>query len=203
MSIFRPPTGIVLAAGLSTRMGRPKQLLPLPSGRTVLQEVVEQVRSQLRSVIIVVGHRADEVTVSLAGLGVECVHNPEFARGMLSSVQCGVRAARAGAGYLVCLGDQPGIRPVIIQQILAAARGGSGIVIPCHRGRRGHPVYLSAKYADEILGINGDEGLRAVTRGHPEDTAELEVADLETLLDMDTPDDYAQYLARAKPVNPR
>jgi len=196
MSAFRPPTGIVLAAGLSTRMGQAKQLLPLGEGRTVLQVVVEQVRSQLESVIVVVGHRAAEVTASLADFGVECVYNREYSQGMLSSVQCGVRAARGDAGYLVCLGDQPGIRAGVIQQILAAAKGGSGIVIPCHGGRRGHPVYVRQTYADEILGLMGGAGLKAVTRGHPEDTVELEVAAPEILVDMDTPDDYARHLSR-------
>jgi len=202
MSAYLPPTGVVLAAGLSTRMGQPKQLLPVVGGRTVLQMVVEQVRSQLEAVTVVVGHRADEVAASLAGLGVECVYNREFSKGMLSSVQCGVKAADPGAGYLVCLGDQPGIRPSIIEHILTVARRGRGIVIPCHGGRRGHPVYLSQRYTEEILGIAGDQGLRAVTRGHPDDTAEVEVADMESLLDMDTPDDYARYLARSKTSSP-
>lgn len=202
MSTPHQPTGIVLAAGLSTRMGLTKQLLPLGDGRTVLQAVVEQVRSQLESVIVIVGHRADEVVATLEDLGVECVYNGEYAQGMLSSVQCGVRAARPDAGYLVCLGDQPGIRAGLIGQVLTAAKGGSGIVIPCHGGRRGHPVYISGAYADEILRLTGEAGLKAVTRGHPEDTVELEVAEPEILEDMDTPDEYASHLARWNAVNP-
>ncbi|MFH1571405.1 MAG: nucleotidyltransferase family protein [Gemmatimonadota bacterium] len=188
----------MLAAGLSRRMGSFKQLLPLDRERTVIEVVVERVRASVSRVIVVLGHRASEVASLLAGLDVATVLNPRYAEGMLSSVQCGVSAAGGASGYLICLADQPGIAPATVTAILAAASStGRGIVVPTHQGRRGHPVYIAARYRSEILALGGIEGgLRLVTRGHPSDTLELPVESAAVLEDMDTPQQYQQQLSR-------
>ena len=116
--------GIVLAAGMSTRMGSFKQLLPL-GGRTVIEVVVEKVRSRIDRVLVVLGYRGDEIAAVLARYPVECVHNPEYRTGMLSSVKCGLRSTSA-AGYMVFLGDQPGLDPRTIDSLLAASGSGKG-----------------------------------------------------------------------------
>ncbi|MFC1525280.1 NTP transferase domain-containing protein [Candidatus Latescibacterota bacterium] len=190
--------GIILAAGLSTRMGRPKQLLPLGYGEAVIDVVVQAARSHLSRVIVVVGHRGAEIADHLAPHDVAVVTNPSFERGMLSSVQCGVRAAGEAAGYLICLGDQPAMDGQVVGAVVAAAvRSGKGIVIPTHRGRGGHPVYVGRRYGAEVLSLTGEEGgLRAVTRGHPDDTLELEVNSPLVLEDMDTPADYERECQR-------
>jgi molybdenum cofactor cytidylyltransferase len=191
-------TGIVLAAGLSTRMGQPKQLLPL-GGRTVVQLVVEALVGQVDRVVVVVGHRADEVAEALAGYPVACVANPEYRTGMLSSVQIGIRAAAGASAFLICLGDQPGVSGQTIASLLAAARAaGKGIAVPCHAGRRGHPVLLSSAYAAQILSLGPGQGLNAVTHRHPEDTLEVPLQDQLILQDLDTPADYQRELERRR-----
>ena len=187
--------GIVLAAGMSTRMGSFKQLLPL-QGRRVVQVVVERIVPRVERVYVVVGHRASEVEAALVDYPVECVYNPDYDRGMLSSVQAGVRAAGCAGGYLICLGDQPGIPVTAVEKVVAAARSSkAGIVIPVHGGHRGHPVYLRRKYREEILNLPEERGLNEVTRGHPEDTLEVPVDDVWILKDMDTPEEYRQMRA--------
>jgi CTP:molybdopterin cytidylyltransferase MocA len=168
--------------------------------RTVIEVVVERVRSQLDEVIVVLGHMAAEIAPVLATLGVRCVVNERYSAGMTTSVQCGISASReigSAVGYLICLGDQPGIRPEVIADVIdAAASSGRGIVIPRFRGRRGHPIFVSAAYGEQIAGLGEDEGLNQVTRKHPDDTAEIDVEDGGVLEDMDTLLDYQRELGR-------
>lgn len=188
--------GIVLAAGLSTRMGNFKQLLPF-AGQTVVQHVVDLVKSQLDDVVVVLGHRASEVVGVLDKHRVRSVVNRNYAKGMTTSVQCGIAAALEADGYLICLGDQPGITIEVISHVITAAKNEKkSIVIPTYNGKRGHPVYIGKPYVDEILALPVDRGLNMVTRGHPEDTLELPLTQREILDDMDTPADYQRELAR-------
>lgn len=188
--------GIVLAAGMSTRMGAFKQLLPLDE-RTVIEVVVERIVSRLEQLFVVLGHRADEVEEVLKGYPVECVYNPDYRLGMLSSVQCGIRAAGEAQAYLICLGDQPGIELGAIDAVLGGAvEAGEGIIIPSYRGKRGHPIVIRRSYRREILSLPKESGLNQVTRGYPEDTLEIPVADEQILRDMDTPADYRREIAR-------
>jgi molybdenum cofactor cytidylyltransferase len=190
---------IALAAGESRRMGEFKQLLPF-GDKTVLQAVVDRLlATRADGVLVVLGCRADEVRATLADRPVRFALNPDYARGMLSSVQAGVAALPPDArAALICLGDQPSVDPVVVGRVIEAhRRTGKGIVIPTSGGKRGHPALVSLRYRDEILALSGEPGLKAVMRGHPEDTLEVEVGRPEILEDMDTPEDYHKAL-RAK-----
>jgi molybdenum cofactor cytidylyltransferase len=186
--------GIILAAGMSTRMGQLKQLLPL-GGRAAIEWIAEVVGRRLDEVVVVLGHRAEEIAPVLAAYPVRWVVNADYQTGMLSSVQCGVQAVDAAADYLICLGDQPRLSGAVVEQVLQARNQVSeGIIIPTASDRRGHPVLIRNAYRAEILGLPLDVGLNAVTRGHPEDTCELSVAEAAILIDMDTPADYQREL---------
>jgi CTP:molybdopterin cytidylyltransferase MocA len=186
--------GVILAAGMSTRMGALKQLLPL-GGRTAIEWSAEVVGRRLDEVVVVLGHRAEEIAPVLAAYPVRWVVNADYQTGMLSSVQCGVQAVDAAADYLICLGDQPRLSGAVVEQVLQARNQVSeGIIIPTASDRRGHPVLIRNAYRAEILGLPLDVGLNAVTRGHPEDTCELPVAEDAILTDMDTPADYQREL---------
>jgi molybdenum cofactor cytidylyltransferase len=186
--------GIILAAGMSTRMGALKQLLPL-GGRAAIEWSAEVVGRRLDEVVVVLGHRAEEIAPVLAAYPVRWVVNADYQTGMLSSVQCGLRAVDRTADYLICLGDQPRLSGAVVEQVLQARNQVSeGIIIPTASDRRGHPVLIRNAYRAEILGLPLDVGLNAVTRGHPEDTCELPVAEAAVLIDMDTPVDYQREL---------
>ena len=169
-------------------------MLPL-GDRTVIEVVVERVRSRIDRVLVVLGYRGDEIAAVLARYPVECVHNPEYRTGMLSSVKCGLRSTSA-AGYMVFLGDQPGLDPRTIDSLLAASGSGKGIVIPTYGNHRGHPILIDRIYVDEILALPENVGLNSVTGGHPEDTLELPVSARGIVEDMDTPGDYRRERAR-------
>ncbi len=186
--------GIILAAGMSTRMGQFKQLLPL-GGRAAIEWIAEVVGQRLGEVVVVLGYRAAEIAPILAAYPVRCVVNSAYRTGMLSSVQCGLRAVEPAADYLICLGDQPRLSGGVVEQVLQARKQvGAGIIIPTANEKRGHPVLIRNAYRAEILGLPIDAGLNAVTRSHPEDTYELPVAEDAILTDMDTPADYQREL---------
>ena len=111
--------GIILAAGMSTRMGQLKQLLPL-GGRAAIEWIAEVVGSRLDEVVVVLGHRAEEIAPVLAAYPVRWVVNADYQTGMLSSVQCAVRAVDTEADYLICLGDQPRLSGAVVEQVLQA-----------------------------------------------------------------------------------
>ena len=186
--------GIILAAGMSTRMGQLKQLLPL-GGRAAIEWIAEVVGRRLDEVVVVLGHRAEEIAPVLAAYPVRWIVNADYQTGMLSSIQCAVQAVDTEADYLICLGDQPRLSGAVVEQVLQArTQVSAGIIIPTANGKRGHPVLIRNVYRAEILGLPLDVGLNAVTRGHPEDTYELPVAEDAILTDMDTPADYQREL---------
>lgn len=187
--------GIVLAAGMSTRMGQLKQLLPL-GGRAAIEWIAEVVGRRLDQTVVVLGHRAADIAPVLAAYPVRWVVNAGYQTGMLSSVQCGLRAVDRAADYLICLGDQPRLSGAVVEQVLQARNQiSAGIIVPIANGKRGHPVLIRNAYRAEILALPLDVGLNAVTRGHPADTCELPVAEAAILTDMDTPADYQRELA--------
>ncbi len=189
--------GIILAAGLSTRMGTQKMLLPF-GGATVVAHVAGQLlASALAEVVVIVGHEGERVAEALAERAVRVVVNELYADGMLSSVRCGLRALGPCEAVLVALGDQPSITTALVDELITAyPRCGRGILVPLHAGRRGHPVLFTGRYRDEVLTRFDDVGLRALMQAQPDDVAEWPVADEAVLSDMDYPEDYRRELAR-------
>lgn len=192
---------VVLAAGMSTRMGSLKQLLPF-GGRTVLQTVVDTLLGGgLDGIMVVLGHRSEAVKRHLAGRGVATCVNADYREGMFSSVLCGISSLPESTdAALIVLGDQPRIDARVVRRVVEAYRSGSrGIVIPTFGGKRGHPALVDLrKYRHDIFALCGDAGLKPVMRGHPDDTLELPVDDAAILWDIDTPEDYREELARQR-----
>lgn len=190
----KPPriSAIVLAAGESRRMGTLKPLLPF-QGRTIIETIVRTLsQCPLAEILVVLGHRAAEIEAQLADHPVKIVHNAQYRRGMLSSVQAGIAQASSRAeAYLICLGDQPSLRPQTVQHLIAAFKGAKpGIYLPCYCGQTGHPLLMTARYRDEIRQLDEMLGLRQLLYRHPDEVQRVEVDAPEVLEDMDTPEDY-------------
>ncbi|MBI3911542.1 MAG: nucleotidyltransferase family protein [Armatimonadetes bacterium] len=159
----------------------------------MIEHVVRSLkRCPIDALLVVLGHRHEEIEPVLAPLDVHIVLNPDYARGMLSSVQAGVTAAPPEtAWFLIHPVDHPHVDAEVVRRLLAAARAGQGsIVVPSYQRRRGHPLLLSARYRDEIATLSPEVGLRELLRHHPEEVTHLEVDTDAVLRDMDTPDDY-------------
>jgi molybdenum cofactor cytidylyltransferase len=190
---------MILAAGESKRMGRPKLLLPY--GRTTIIETVidRVVSSQVDETLVVLGSRWRTIKQKIEHLPVTTAVNPRYKQGMLSSVVRGIAALPRGCrAVVVALGDQPEIRLGVVNRLLRAYRGGkTGIIVPVYRGKRGHPFLLDLKYRKEIAALNPEVGLRELLQKYPEDILEIQVPDANILQDIDNPADYEK-AARSK-----
>ncbi len=187
---------VVLAAGLSSRMGVQKLLLPF-GGKTVISHIVDQLlTSTAGEVHVVVGHQAERISGELSGRAVSIVNNPNYKSGMLSSVRCGLRnMPEKCRAVMVVLGDQPSITTELIDQMLQSfAATEKTILVPLYKGKRGHPILFSSLFSDEILTQYGDVGLRGLLHGHSDDIFELAVSTASVLCDMDYPEDYRREL---------
>ena len=192
-------SGIILAAGASTRMGRPKQLLPL-GDRCLLQHVLDAaVASRLDEIVLVLGVQAKEVREAIRlpdERSIRVVVNPDYAQGQSSSLRLGLRSASpqsVAAGIL--LGDQPRITRQLIDRMAEAfLAAGSAIVRPLYAGASGravpgHPVFLARRIWLAAEQLEGDEGARVLMSAHPEWVTEIPV-DGEPPGDIDTQGDY-------------
>lgn len=193
------PSGVILAAGLSARMGRPKLLLPL-GDRPLLQHVVDAaLASCLSEVLIVLGDRSAEIEAALdpATRGrVRIFVNPEPSAGQSSSLRMGVRNVAPGSDAVaVLLGDQPFVTPSLIDRIVGFhRRHGASAVRPVYsaaRGRRrpGHPVILARSLWAQVETLRGDQGARALLAALPEGVLEVPIEG-EPPADIDTWDEY-------------
>lgn len=187
---------LLLAAGLSTRMGRPKPLLPW-GDRTLVEAQVAMLRDAgADDIVVVTGHEADRIEQVLVGSGARVVFNPRYAEGRATSVRAGAQAIPDGTGCIVVLSvDQPRTADLVRAVIDAHLRAGALITVPRHAGRRGHPVVFAGSLLPELREVTEEgEGMRAVRRRHADRTVEVEVADEQVLLDVNTPDAYAAAL---------
>ncbi|HTY78977.1 MAG TPA: nucleotidyltransferase family protein [Candidatus Bathyarchaeia archaeon] len=182
---------IVLAAGLSRRMGRPKLLLTL-EGRPVIRHTVERMLAAgLSDVIVVVGPEHEAIRQALEGLPVRLAVNPTPEAGQASSVRRGIQAVSPLATVaLIALGDQPWVSADVIHRLLAAlAAPGKRIAAPRYADGLGNPVLFAADVFPELLALTGDRGARAVVE---KDASRLAVVDVAQAMprDLDTPEDY-------------
>jgi molybdenum cofactor cytidylyltransferase len=187
----RHVSAVVLAAGRSTRMGGPNKLLAELDGRKLVRIVTEQaLASKAKDVIVVTGHQADLVEQALVGLDVKFVRNPDFARGLASSVKAGISAVSKQAdGAVICLGDMPMISADLIDRLIEAFAPDRGnlIAVPVSDGRRGNPVLWSRRFFNELMTLDGDVGARHLIAKHNEAVAEVPVEGDGAFLDIDTP----------------
>ena len=196
-------SAILLAAGESKRMGRPKQLLAW-QGKTLLQHVLENlIHSNADEIILVLGHEAEAIRKSLTEFQIKIVINPDYQQGMASSLRQGLLAMDpTSEAFLVMLADQPGIGPEIMNRMIRdfqRADPKRGIVRPVYRGLRGHPVLIGVRYLEEALQLQGDVGARQILVNHPEDILEIDVDQDVVLKDIDTPEEYQKYMNQAGP----
>ncbi len=186
---------VVAAAGLSSRMGDFKPLLPF-DGVTVIERCIANLRAAGASEIVVVtGHRASALTAHLRD--VTLVHNAAYAETqMFDSLCLGLRALSADCDVILLTpGDVPLVKPETVRALLKTK---AGFACPVCAGRRGHPVALDGRYRDAVLRYAGDGGLRGAVTALGIPVTEVEVADEGMSRDLDTPADYREGLELLK-----
>jgi len=193
---------MILAAGESKRMGKPKLLLPFGE-KTIIETVIENViQSRVEKILVVLGSSWEKIKKKIENFPIEIIMNPHFSMGMLSSVQWGFQALPKNTqAVLIVLGDQPAVSSAIINEIIDAfKRTGKGIVLPVYKNNRGHPVLIDMKYRGEVENLSPDIGLRGLVYNHPEDVLEVEVGTPSILRDIDDMEDYRRGLKNKEQI---
>lgn len=185
---------VILAAGRSRRMGGPNKLVATVGGRPLVRIAAEAaLASRAESVVVVTGHRADEVATALDGLETRLVHNPDYAEGLSTSLKAGIAALPEDVdGAVVMLADMPGVDAQTIDQLIESFDPESGalVVLPTFQGKRGNPVLWSKRLFPELLTVEGDTGGRHLLGTHRDAVVEVETGRA-VAVDVDTPEALA------------
>lgn len=192
---------VILAAGASTRMGRPKPLLPFDGQPLLTRMIGEATQSRVDRIVVVLGHDAEKIQREASTDGATIVINDDHADGQTGSLQAAVRSLPAEAEALVNLPvDYPGVTRAEIDVVVDAFRrqplpARHSIVTTLHAGRRGRPTLFARRHFDEILALRADEPARSLLDRHEQQILEVAVDNAHVLRDMDTPDDYRFWTA--------
>jgi CTP:molybdopterin cytidylyltransferase MocA len=193
---------IVLAAGASSRMGRPKMLLPVGGGTLLAAAVAPYLEAVRGHVVVVLGKDARRIRAE-AGLPVDprlhVVVNRRWRDGMSSSLRRGLDVCGAADAVLVALGDQPGVTAERVTRIVSAWRPEAPLVVPMVSATRaGHPVLFARCLWGELRALRGDVGAREVVRRHGDRAVRVLVP---PLVDVDAEDDYRNLLEGRAPAD--
>ena len=192
--------GIVLAGGKSSRMGRPKALLPIgSSGDTFFDRVTRTLLDAgMQEVIVVVGADAEAVRAGARPRsGVRIVDNPDYDRGQLTSLLAGLDAidAERTTAALVTLIDVPLVSAATVRTLIAAQRDcAAPVVRPVSNGRHGHPVIFGRELFDELRRADPAHGAKRVVRAHAAEMIEVPIDDEGAFTDIDTRDEYERFI---------
>ncbi len=192
-------TAIVLAAGMSKRMGAQNKLLLPYDQSTVIRTVVENIlNANNKEVIVVVGYEAAAIKNALQNLPVLFIDNPNYETGMTSSIQQGVQQA-TGNGYMICLADMVLISPAeyaivknhFEQQMILNEKC---ICLPVYNNQKGNPVIFSSFYKTAILNNKDPEGCKQIVQASKENIAWLQMSTDHIITDMDDYETYQRLL---------
>lgn len=184
---------IVLAAGQSRRMGRPKMTLEWGQTTVIGQVTAVLLEAGAQPVVVVCGAAEEEIRSALAGAPVRIARNPNYLQGdMLASLQRGLEVMpEAVEAVLVALGDQPQVERQIVEQVIGRYQeSGSDLVVPSFEMRRGHPWLMSKSYWAEVLEMGGGQSLRDFLSRHAAEIDYVVVGSKSILKDLDTPEAY-------------
>ncbi|HYE67726.1 MAG TPA: histidine phosphatase family protein [Anaerovoracaceae bacterium] len=198
--------GLILAAGYSSRMGAFKPLLPIGDMTAVERISAALKQAGIHNIIGVTGFQREQLRAVFMSEGIAEAYNQDFEQGMFTSVKTGIRAVLNGrstdtlslnliAGFLLMLVDCPLVPSEVIELILEKHRENpDAFIVPSYGGKNGHPLFIPAQYAEEILAYEGENGLKAIRNRHSEKLIRLEVDTEAVLLDMDTREGYEEVL---------
>lgn len=186
---------LILAAGLSSRMGGFKPLMQL-NGKPLIHHAIELFEStNIEEIVTVVGHRSGELIPFVEQTNSRWVINHRYHDGMFSSIQLGIREfSQPCAGFFLLPVDIPLVRPETIKQLreVFAQEPSSSVCYPEYESRRGHPPLISTNLIEEISGFKEQGGMRNLLRNFEHQACVIPVADKYILMDADTDEDFSR-----------
>jgi molybdenum cofactor cytidylyltransferase len=191
----------ILSAGESSRMGRPKALLPIDGARFIDKIVTSLRLTRIGKIMVVLGHNAAEMRQKISDLQVDLVINPDYKQGQLSSLVAAIRSIETGDdaervdGILVHLVDHPYVNADLVNLMIDRFYETKKlIVVPRYQNRRGHPVIFSRALFGELLAAPLDRGAKAVVHAHRAETLEIDTNEEGAIIDIDTPEEYRRHV---------
>lgn len=191
---------IILAAGLSSRMGEFKALLPF-DGIPTLSFIIRTAKlAGIQNIIVVTGHNADQLETIIKEENVNAAFNKDYQEGMFTSVRTGVAALDSDTDAFFLLPvDYPLIPPKVLIDLMELYKKNLGsFFVPCYHGKKGHPPIFPMSMAKIILSSQGEGGLKAITRSHEDQMVKVETDFEAVVMDMDIPEDYEELVAYYK-----
>ncbi len=183
---------IILAAGESKRMGKPKPLLRF-NDTTFLEHIISVLKaSDVDGITVVLGAGAETIKESVDLSGTNIVINEDYPKGQLSSLIAAIeKGPKETQAILVCLVDNPFITKEVVDRIIGKFKETNNpIIVPVFNKRRGHPALFSRSLFNELLNAPQEKGARYVVYSNEEKILELETSESGILIGVDTPDDY-------------
>lgn len=188
--------GLILAAGLSRRMGEFKPLLPLGK-KTILETTIDSMLPHVERIVVVLGYRAEEIEARLAHYPKDrliLVRNPEYETAdMLTSIKCGLREMPPCQAFYLLPGDMPNIDSLTFKRLKENALPEKSVIFPTIDGYRKHPPLIHYELIGDILNFSEDGGLRQLWKRLDAPILEIPVNDPGCSIDLDTPEQYHRY----------
>ena len=190
-------TAIVLAAGLSKRMGKANKMLLPYKGKPVIAVTVDNiVAAGVSDIVVVTGFEQEKIQEVLNPRPVRIMSNPDYEKGMTTSIQKGIAHAK-GNGYMICLGDMihimPGEYTLLTHRFNQAYTANSAcIVVPFYKAGKGNPVIFSRHYHNDIMSNTDMEGCKNIVQANKQNIVAVEMENAHILSDLDYPEDYAK-----------
>lgn len=191
---------IILSAGLSSRMGEFKLLLPWTDGQPILRHTVSKFTAlDIDPIFVITGHQAEQVKATLSDLPVTCIHNPDYVTGEItSSLKVGLQNMPDDvSATFITPADMPLIPEGVISGLQASYQA-QNIFAPIYQGQRGHPILLDRAYWADMLALLPAGLPRDVIQANKQNLKLIEVDDEGVVIDLDTPETYQRELKRAR-----
>ncbi len=199
-------SAVVVAAGMSKRMGPSNKMLLPFANRTVIETTLRNLlKTTIDEIVVVTGQDSQQVIATVEQLDqrIITVENKQYHTGLTSSIQAGVHSVSNEVdGYMICLGDMPLITSFVYQEladfsIQMIKVDPKSICVLTYNGKRGNPIVFSSDFREPILNHQAPEGCKEIVLENKSHVKILEVSQREILIDMDTPEDYQQLLSIA------
>ena len=192
---------VVLAAGGSSRMGSPKQLLRI-DGITLVRRAAETaLASRCQRVYVVVGAAAEAVRRELSELSLEVIENPDWEEGLAGSIRAGIEAVQAGRpefdAAILATVDQPWIDAALLDRLIEVFAGGEREMVACTYAETvGAPALFARRHFADLTRLSGDRGAKSVLQAREAEVARVPFPEGAT--DLDTPEDYQRFVERGR-----
>ena len=187
---------IILAAGMSKRMGSPKLLLPLNGHPVIYHPIALAMQQELHPIVVITGQYIEEMSKVMKGnKDITFLYNPDYKSGISSSLKLGIKTlANHVDAAMIFLGDQPFVHEQVVRSIQTVyeneRENGKWIVRPRYAGQPGHPILFDHHLFENFLSLNGDEGGRSIINSHKECLKLIDFSEQLWGMDIDTSEDY-------------